>query len=82
MGTWNVEGADGHQGVRELRSIMKARSMRILLLQETHHTHSHYERLEGGHLFINSGSDAPSKTYDGVAFIVAPSMAKSLPSFK
>ena len=81
FGSWNVEGLTDVK-LHQLCDIMRSRALSILCLQETRISCTGSRVLDNDYVFIASGSDGEGKTYAGVGFLIAPSLRKSVVSFK
>ena len=68
--------------IRQLCDIMKLRGLAIICVQETRIPHTGCSILDNGYALITSGTSDNSKTYAGVGYLVAPSLRRSIYSFK
>ena len=81
FGSWNVECLTDTK-LYQLCSIMGARALAFICLQETRIPDSGSRILDNGYTLITSGSDDGKKSYAGVGFLIAPWVRRSIFSFK
>jgi len=80
VGSWNVEGLTESK-IEELQEHMRAFSIDILAIQETHKPESTYVVTDSGYLLVLSG-DADDQETAGVGFLISPKIRTSIIGFR